>query len=94
MKVLVQNGLLEGHRGKGGGYRLTRPPEAYTVGEILELAEGTLASVACLAPGARPCPRSDRCRTLPLWQRFDGLVRDFLFGITLRQLLEEPPRGG
>ncbi len=35
-------------RGKGGGYVLTRPPEQYTVGEILRLTEGSLAPVACL----------------------------------------------
>ena len=40
LKVLVQNGFLEGLRGKGGGYRLTRSPDQYTVGEILMLTEG------------------------------------------------------
>ena len=89
LKALVQNGLLEGHRGKGGGYRLTRPPEAYAVGEILELAEGTLASVACLAPDAQPCPRVDHCRTLPMWRRFDAMVHDFFYGMTLKDLMEE-----
>ena len=43
LKVLVQNGFLEGLRGKGGGYRLTRSPDQYTVGEILMLTEGSLA---------------------------------------------------
>ena len=57
LKTLVQSGLLKGHRGKGGGYKLTRKPEDYTVGEILELTEGTLSTVACLAPGAEECPR-------------------------------------
>lgn len=89
LKSLVRQGLLEGHRGKGGGYRLTRPPEAYAVGEILELTAGTLASVACLAPGAEPCPRNAECRTLPLWQRFDALARDFFYGVSLKDLMRE-----
>ena len=88
LKTLVQNGLLKGHRGKGGGYRLTRPPEEYTVGEILELTEGTLATVACLAPDAKACPNSPQCRTLPMWRKFDGMVHDFFFGITLKDLME------
>ena len=93
LKVLVQHRLLKGLRGKGGGYRLTRVPEEYTVGEILELTEGPLATVACLAPGSEDCPRQARCRTLPMWQRFDAMVHDFFFGITLRDLmLEEPQR--
>ena len=87
LKTLVRAGLLEGHRGKGGGYRLTRPPEDYAVSEILELAEGTLAPVACLAPDAAYCPRRGACRTLPLWQRFDQLVRDFFDGVTLNDLI-------
>ena len=89
LKALVQHGLLKGHRGKGGGYKLTRAPEEYTVGEILELTEGTLATVACLAPGAEDCPRQAHCRTLPMWRRFDAMVHDFFFGMTLRDLMNE-----
>lgn len=89
LKSLVQAGLLQGQRGKGGGYRLTRPPEAYTAGEILELTAGTLAPVACLAPGAPACPREDGCRTLPMWRRFDAMVHDYFYGITLRDLMED-----
>ena len=90
LKTLVQNGLLKGHRGKGGGYKLTRKPEDYTVGEILELTEGTLSTVACLAPGAEECPRKEQCRTLPMWKRFDDMVHDFFFGMTIRDLMEKP----
>ena len=58
LKVLVQNGFLEGLRGKGGGYRLTRSPDQYAVAEILLLTEGSLAPVSCLTPGA-PGLRAD-----------------------------------
>ena len=51
IKLLVRDHLLEGVRGKGGGYRLTRPPECYTVGSILRLTEGSLSPVACLGQG-------------------------------------------
>ena len=89
LKSLVQAGLLQGQRGKGGGYRLTRPPEAYTAGEILELTAGTLAPVACLAPDAPACPRENGCRTLPMWRHFDAMVHDYFYGITLRDLMED-----
>lgn len=89
LKTLVQNGLLKGHRGKGGGYMLTRAPEDYSVGEILELTEGAMNTVACLAPGAEACPRLGRCRTLPMWRRFDKMVHDFFYGMTLRDLMDE-----
>ncbi|MDE7299088.1 MAG: Rrf2 family transcriptional regulator [Lachnospiraceae bacterium] len=89
LKTLVEKKLLKGMRGKGGGYRLTRRPEEYTAGEILELAEGTLASVACLRAGAEPCERRERCSTLPMWERFDRMVHDFFYGITLAELAAE-----
>ena len=54
-----------GRAWKGGGYRLTRPPEDYSVGEILRLAEGSLAPVACLDCGSDPCARAGSCRTSP-----------------------------
>ncbi len=90
LKTLVSEKLLQGLRGKGGGYRLTRRPAAYTVGEILTLAEGSLATVACLQAGAEPCVRRDTCLTLPMWQQLDQLVPDFFFHITLEDLLKPP----
>lgn len=89
LKTLVQEKLLKGLRGKGGGYRLTRRPEEYTVGEILELTEGTLATVACLQSGSEPCERKDMCNTLPMWTRFDNMVHDFFFNITLDEFLTD-----
>ena len=89
LKNLVKSGMLEGHRGKGGGYRLTRLPEDYSVGEILELTEGAISAVACLAPGAKACPHKGQCRTLPMWKRFDDMVHGFFFSITLKDLIED-----
>ena len=87
--TLVKHGLLNARRGKSGGYQLTRPPEAYPVGEILELTEGPMATVACLMPGAAECPRNAQCQTLPMWRRFDAMVHDFFYGMTLKDLMEE-----
>lgn len=87
LKTLVKGKILKGIRGKGGGYRLTRRPEEYPVGEIIELTEGPLAPVACLMPDAENCPRREKCVTLPLWEKYDLLVRDFLYGITLDDLI-------
>ena len=86
MADLSKAGLLEGLHGKGGGYRLSRAPEDYTVGEILRLIEGDLAPVACLEKGAAPCELSNRCKTLPMWKDFYRLVNSFFDGITLADL--------
>ena len=88
--VLTKSGCVEGVHGKGGGYRLTRPPEDYTVGEILRLAEGDLSPVACLQEGAKPCPRAAECRTLPMWKEYYDLTRRYFDGITLANLMDTP----
>ena len=94
MPVLTKNGLVDGVHGKGGGYRLTRPPEDYPIGEILRLTEGSLAPVACLENSAPKCERAAYCRTLPMWTRFERLVDDFFDKITLADLIADGENGG
>lgn len=93
MPALSKNNLVEGVHGKGGGYRLRRPPEDYTVGEILRLTEGDLAPVACLAEGADSCSRKEGCKTLPMWTRFYDMINGFFDGITLADFLKEEKVG-
>ena len=90
MPALKAAGLVESVHGIGGGYRLTREPEEYSLWEILELAEGDLAPVACLQPEAPVCQRADECRTLGVWQGFYDLTRDYFSRITLADLLDMP----
>ncbi len=93
LKMLVRKKLVVGLRGKGGGYRLNRPPEQYTVGEVLRCTEGSLAPVACLEGGSSQCPRASGCRTLPMWEKLDALVNGFFDGITLAGLMEQEQAG-
>ena len=88
VKDLVHAKLVTGASGKGGGYRLCRAPNDYPVGEILEATEGPLATVACLAPDADPCPRAGVCRTLPLWTDLDKMIHDYFYGKTLQDVAE------
>ena len=66
--VLSKDGYVIGHRGKGGGYKLAREAEAYTVGDVLRLIEGSLAPIACLEGKKNTCPRAASCKTLPMVQ--------------------------
>lgn len=93
IKTLVRAKLLSGVRGKGGGYKLTRAPEKYTVGEILRLTEDSLAPVACLAENAGPCERASACLTLPVWQGLGRVINEYLDGITLADLLQRSAGG-
>lgn len=87
VKELVRGKMIAGQGGHGGGYILTRKPEEYTAGEILEWMEGSLAAVSCLAQDAPPCPRAEQCKTLPLWKKYDQLVHDFFYHTCLTDLL-------
>ena len=93
VKDLVKAGILDGLRGKGGGYRLGQSAEELNVFDILQLMEGTLAPVACLEDGGKLCARAGKCRTLPLWKGLDGVVREYLSGVTIRDLTREGESG-
>lgn len=88
MTMLSKNGLVDGIHGKGGGYRLNRPPEEYKIGDILRVTEGTLAPVACLEKGSAPCPKKDFCRTLSLWTKLDDLIETYLDSVTIKDLMK------
>ena len=87
LPLLTKAGLLEGLQGKGGGYRLCREPDEYSVGEILRAAEGSLAPVSCLECGAKPCRRAAECRTLPVGKEYYRLTEEFFDGISLENLM-------
>ena len=88
LPALVKAHMIEGVHGKGGGYRLTRDPKDYKVGEILRLTEGDLAPVTCLEEGAVPCKKAAECRTLPLWSGLNKVVNEYLDSMTLADLLK------
>ena len=83
---LVSGGLIEGVHGKGGGYRLKRPPEEISAWEILRLTEGDLSPVSCVSCDADPCSRTAECRTRPMWNELNDLVMRYLDGVTLSDL--------
>ena len=89
MTILSKAGFVDAVHGKGGGYRLNRNPEDYTVGSILKLTEGSLAAVSCTSQGAAACSRTTCCQTLPMWEKLEKMIDEFFEGITLADLLKE-----
>ena len=89
MTILSKANFLDAVHGKGGGYRLNRAPDEYTVGSILKLTEGSLAAVSCTAQGASACSRTTCCQTLPMWEKLEKMIDEFFEGITLADLLKE-----
>lgn len=80
--------LVEGVRGRGGGYRLTRPASEYTIGEILRLTEGSFATVSCLECEVNTCEKKDDCLTLPMWEKLNNMIKDYFDNITLMDLID------
>ena len=89
LPMLVEARLVEGVRGKGGGYRLTREPDEYKLSDILLAAEGDLAPISCLEKNAPPCERAGDCRTLPMWKELNTLITDYLNSKTLADLMKK-----
>ena len=89
MSALSKAGFVDAVHGKGGGYRLNRNPEEYTVGSILKLTEGSLSAVSCTSQGAAACSRTECCQAKPMWDKLDKMIDDFFEGITIGDLLKE-----
>lgn len=87
--VFYKSDLLRANRGAQGGYMLARDPEKCTVGEILRLTEGSLAPVDCVDQDPIECDRNADCATLPVWQGLARVIREYLDGITLQDILDE-----
>lgn len=93
IRLLVKDRVLESLRGKGGGYRLKKDPDRYTVGSILRLTEESLAPVSCLDGNTDTCPRMAQCRTLSLWQGLDRVINEYLDSITIADLMHQGAPG-
>ena len=84
---LKREDLLESTRGKEGGYRLSRRPADYSVGEILRCLEDNLAPVACIRDGEIQCDKASACVTIPMWKELDDITNAYLDGVSLQDLL-------
>ena len=89
MTTLSKAGFVDAVHGKGGGYRLNRPAEKYTVGSILKLTEGSLSAVSCTSQGAAACSRQECCEAKPMWDKLDRMIDEFFEGITVADLLKD-----
>ncbi len=85
---LSKAGFVKGTRGPQGGYRLSRDPREYTVAEILEQVEGSLAPVECLEAGANTCERCSSCATVDMWTGLYKVVTDYLGNISLQDVVD------
>ncbi len=93
VSALTRAGFVRSVRGTGGGYRLAKKPEEYTVGMILRLTEGNLAPVACLEFEQNSCPRAANCVTLGIWEKLYDAINNVVDNITLADLVRNAKMG-
>lgn len=86
LPILKNAGLIEGIHGNGGGYKLVKDAADYTLLEILKLTENELAPVTCLCKDSE-CKRSSFCNTLPVWQNFHALTKEYFENIKLTDIM-------
>lgn len=84
---LTKAGIVKSYRGAQGGYILSRPPEEISVGEVLEILEGSLSPVECV--DSHNCPHADLCVSLTLWTKIKDAVRDVVDNTTLADMAAE-----
>ena len=84
---LLKSGLLITHRGQNGGYKLSRKPKEYKVGEILRIAEGDLNVIDCV--NDYDCPRKSLCNTYSFWKGLDTVINEYADSYTLEELLKK-----
>ena len=59
------------------------------MGEIIRLTEGTLAPVSCLDDRKGCCMRKNLCKSLPIWEKLDRVINDYLDGVSLADVVAE-----
>lgn len=87
--LLTKSNLIISYRGNNGGYRLSRKPSEYKIGEILRAAEGSLAPVACLECSKDFCNRRDVCTTIEFWDGFNKVINNYVDNVTLEDLVDK-----
>ncbi|HMK85152.1 MAG TPA: SUF system Fe-S cluster assembly regulator [Steroidobacteraceae bacterium] len=85
LKGLQRAGMVISSRGSQGGYRLARPPEQITAGQILDVFEGPIAITECSSASSH-CGIERLCRVGGAWQRINAAIRRALDDVTLQQL--------
>jgi Rrf2 family protein len=85
LQRLARGNLAVGQSGPHGGYRLTRPASAITVGEVIRALAGPLAIVSCMREHAR-CAQSSRCTLRTPARKLQTAITGLLDTMTLAEL--------
>lgn len=90
MALLKKAGFVQSSRGACGGYRLGRPAEEISVGDILRVLEGGLEAVSCPGnEGEGLCHGEDLCVAKYVWKRINEGITQAVDHMVLSELIDE-----
>ncbi len=88
ISLFNNSNILQSSRGFKGGYKLSKQPSEYTIGEILRITEGSIAPITCLQTTPNLCERRDSCKTLYVWEGLYDVICQYLDNITIQDIIE------
>lgn len=86
ISLLVKDKLLVSFRGAQGGYKLAKPTNQITVGQIIQATEGKLETASCVTSNEK-CDMAEKCLTVNVWFKLDRIVNDFFNSTTLEDVI-------
>jgi len=92
--TLAKAGLVESHRGAGGGCCLARKASEITMAQVADAIEGPFYPMFCLEPGDATCFQESRCGLQGLWNEVQGSVRQVFEKTTVAELAGRSRRYG
>ena len=92
VRKLKKAGLVTSVRGAQGGYRLARPAEEISVGDVLRALEGSIEAVSCQEGENPSCVGKDLCVARFVWQKVNKSIQETVDSIMISQLVEESRR--
>ena len=96
LQSLAQEGILHSVRGPRGGFRLARPAQEITVGEVVAALEGAESLSGCVMGFPHCDCDGTRCPLHDSWHEVKTLMETSMTQVTIRDLhrtsLRPPPR--
>ena len=87
-KSLSEAGCVTSVRGAQGGYRLARPADQISAGEVIRAAEGEFLPVVCLTEDVECCPLQEDCTSSRFWGGLRNVIDSYVNGISIAELAE------
>lgn len=88
ISMLGRAGMVTSLRGNNGGYRLSRRPEDYSLGDILRITEGEFELVPC-QESYEACDRFESCATVKFWSGLNDVITEYVDSWTVADLMEQ-----